>query len=393
MPLFLENPPGGGGSGQDRFAPKYVVGNIANGDSAVEYSTDGFYYFADPGTGVGAGLRLAAALAAATPTDPDFVALGDVWIRPGTYRVSQTLVVPPTCTVRGSGAPTLIESVDDTIDGPLISLGNKSALYSMSLAHNVPKENPLDPTQYGVVDLRGDAKSALCEDVDVATVWGANPTNSTLYGGFVAYNAPAGANATTLRCVRCSVVYGLNSVNIDFDIETWLAGYRMKDASLELVDCTSRYAVPVYWTGNSVIGNNFGNGSLTVRGGNFQARAWGVFCKGTADTRMVVDGANISVVENSNQTYTVGSYGKVNSVIANNTLIGGVVQSILFDSLGAAATSNCGQVIGNRINVGGGTAPWTSVDGYHVFVANTYTGATAPVSAVNDEVAHNINIP
>jgi hypothetical protein len=107
---------------------------------------------------------------------------------------------------------------------------------------------------------------------------------------------------------------------------------------------------------------------------------------------MVVDGANISVAEFSNQTYTVGSYRSVNSVIANNTLVGGVTQSILFNSLGAPATDNCGQVIGNRINVGGGTRPWTSVDGYHVFVANTYTGATAPVSAVNDEVAHNINI-
>jgi hypothetical protein len=84
---------------QDRFAPKYLVGNTDYGDSAVAYNTAGFRYI--PDTGNGAGIALALSAAAANP--------GDVWIRPGTYDFgkpgapSTPLVIPPGCRVQGSG--------------------------------------------------------------------------------------------------------------------------------------------------------------------------------------------------------------------------------------------------------------------------------------------------
>jgi len=50
---------GGGGTSLDRFAPKYLVGNTANGDTAsVAGLAPGFQYFPDPGDGSASRLRL-----------------------------------------------------------------------------------------------------------------------------------------------------------------------------------------------------------------------------------------------------------------------------------------------------------------------------------------------
>ena len=91
------------GDSQDRFAPKYLVGNVQAGDSAVSYSTDGFVYIPDLGDGAG----IAAALA--QPDGP-----GDVWIRPGTYDFGQggspsmPLTIPAGTRVQGSGNTTTL---------------------------------------------------------------------------------------------------------------------------------------------------------------------------------------------------------------------------------------------------------------------------------------------
>jgi parallel beta-helix repeat protein len=68
-----------------RSAPKYVVGNVPNGDSASAYAANGFFYFPDTGDGAG----IAAALAAAAAV------VGDVWVRPGTYDLSAGSVAVP----------------------------------------------------------------------------------------------------------------------------------------------------------------------------------------------------------------------------------------------------------------------------------------------------------
>jgi len=85
-------------NGPDKFAPKYLVGNVPAGDSATAYSSGGFVYIPDPGDGSG----IASALSSAAAV------LGDVWIRPGLYDfgsgiVVMPLTVPPGCRVQGAG--------------------------------------------------------------------------------------------------------------------------------------------------------------------------------------------------------------------------------------------------------------------------------------------------
>ena len=386
-PVRISQPGSGGGppppgDSLDRFAPKYLVGNVLAGDTNDTTGTAaGFTYIADPGdgTGIATALGLAAALAA------------DVWIRPGTYTVSQTLTVPIGVTARGSGVGTIIQSAPNTIAGPLFILNDKSALYSMSLLHNEPQASN---TQYGVVDLRGDAKTALCVDVSVVTV-DPSPTTSTLYGCFVSYNV-GGSFETKLRCVRCSAQYSLNAPVNNFDYTKNLVGYRLKDASLELLDCTAKYIYPGNESGYNVAGENFGLGSLVIRGGTFSGYGGGIFINGLDVTSMLVDGAKISCAYSGSST-CVGNFGRTRITLSNCTLNGGGAgQAIYLDPNGAAITDNKGSIVGNTINIGNPTIAWNSLggvnSGYHVIIGNTYTGTTPAVTGANDEVAHNINI-
>jgi hypothetical protein len=395
-PVRISQPGSGGGppppgDSLDRFAPKYLVGCTAApyNDTADETGTAaGFTYIADTGDGLGiaTALGLAAAVAA------------DVWIRPGTYTVSQTLTVPIGVTVRGSGVGTIIQSAPNTIAGPLFSLNDRSALYSMSLVHNEPVEaDPL--VQYGVVDLRGDAKTALCEDVDVATIW-ANPTNTTLYGGFVAYNLGGGSGGTKLRCVRCSVQYGKNNASTPSDYTTNLVGYRGKDASVELTDCSSQYLAFAVGYGVILVNSNTGiDVSLVARGGTFNGYGGGIYADadGGAVTTMLVDGAKISCADQNNSSTCVGNIGAVRITLSNCTLNGGGAgQAIYLDPGTSPITDNKGSIVGNTINVANPTKAWRSEggvnSGYHVIIGNTYTSTAAVVTGANDEVAHNINI-
>lgn len=116
---FIPNIPqfgGGGGppppppSSQDRFAPKFLVGNTQApfSDSAVAYSSAGFRYIPDVGDGEGIRTALAAAAAAAPfPTDTR----GDVYIRPGTYTLAADalpLQIPANVRVQGAGQSTIV---------------------------------------------------------------------------------------------------------------------------------------------------------------------------------------------------------------------------------------------------------------------------------------------
>lgn len=396
MPLFLENPPGGGGSGQDRFAPKYVVGNIANGDSAVEYSTDGFYYFADPGTGAGAGTRLAAALAAATSGDPDFVALGDVWIRPGTYNVSQTLVVPSACTVRGSGPATAIASVANTIPGALFSLSNLSSLRDLTLTHTSPLTGG---AQFGVVDLRGNAVSAYCENVTVAVGTGGFANDSVSAGFAVTNTVTQGTGITKLRLVRCAVLYGGNSQSA---YPNYLVGYRMKDACLEMEDCDSTYVPNVTnANGYSVIAStvqaNPEQSFLRIVNGKFKSPYGSVYWTATnADYPVWITGTHIK-----SQLTGAGGGGIYIEKRARANIDSVYVESqsspcVVFDATGGYDAFNVGTLSHSTL-LSVSSKAWDSTgapaSGYHTILGNTYRSAVAPTTGVNDEAAHNITFP
>lgn len=123
---------GGGGSGPpppgsvDHFAPKYLIGNIPNGDDAVPYNTAGFMYIPDPGDGMGI------ALALTQPNGP-----GDLWIRPGTYNfnlgaVVSPLAIPPSVRVYGSGDTTIVIG-RSTLNQGIFTLSTLSQLREMRL--------------------------------------------------------------------------------------------------------------------------------------------------------------------------------------------------------------------------------------------------------------------
>lgn len=102
IPRISSSGGGGGpppGDSQDRFAPKYVVGNVLAGDTAADYSAGGFVYILDPGDGTG--IEAALALAAVAP--------GDIAIRPGIYDFAtgaavMPLSVPAGVRIVGSGS-------------------------------------------------------------------------------------------------------------------------------------------------------------------------------------------------------------------------------------------------------------------------------------------------
>lgn len=108
-----------------RSAPKYLVGNIPNGDFATSYSGAGFTYIADPGDGTG----IAAALVAAAAVP------GDIHIRPGTYDLSTgavvaPFVIPPNVIVGGAGSSTLLLGRSAGDQGVFVfqSIGGNSCL-------------------------------------------------------------------------------------------------------------------------------------------------------------------------------------------------------------------------------------------------------------------------
>lgn len=117
---------GGGGGGttvSSRFAPKYLVGNVPAGDSAVAYSAGGFMYIPDPGDGTG----IATALAAAA-SEP-----GSVLVRRGTYTLGARLTVPAGIRVIGEGASTIIRS--GSADHCAFAIGAAAQLADLAIAH------------------------------------------------------------------------------------------------------------------------------------------------------------------------------------------------------------------------------------------------------------------
>ena len=151
-----------GGGGQDRFAPKYLIGNVPAGDSAAAYSTDGFIYIPDPGDG--SGIAAALALIAGNPSiDPPVPAVpGDVWIRPGLYdldlgTVPVPLVVPQNTRVQGAGlGTTVIQSKGGTGSQGVFQLSAACQLRDLQIS--TPPDNPsTGGAAAALVEVRGSA--------------------------------------------------------------------------------------------------------------------------------------------------------------------------------------------------------------------------------------------
>lgn len=382
-------PPGS----QDYFAPKYLVGNTANGDSATAYNTDGFRYFPDTGNGAG----ILAAVAAADPGAGGV--RGDIWIRPGTYTMSNNIVVPDDVEIRGSGTnTTVIQSANGNVNGALIKLGNGSKLRSMYVQHDQPGSKNVGAEGDGVIQAKN-AVGALCEDVNVSSSW-ANPANNALRGCFYAFGS--GGEVASLTLVRCAAAYKNNTGGSYLDN---LVGFRGRDANLTLVDCTSNN-IGDNVNGYSIIMlSSEAPNSISVRGGLFTAYYGSIYIEGlqVGSRALFSDVVVRSGFSGTAGPVGIGAAGAWDTGIHNcdiNMAFGTAKPCVGFYPTALNELYNTGRVIGCKLTGAATNYPWYSgdgspgVSGYHTFIGNTYGSAmAAPLTGANDEAAHNIAVP
>lgn len=140
--IFIPNAAGGGGGGKE-FAPKYVVGNSAAGDTLANCD------FLDTGNGQG----IAAACTAAAG------ARGDIWIRPGTYNLTLggaptvAFAVPPGVTVHGAGEGLVIIVGRTSGDMRVFNCGVAATLESMSITSGATTDTVTNGT--GLIQFTG----------------------------------------------------------------------------------------------------------------------------------------------------------------------------------------------------------------------------------------------
>jgi hypothetical protein len=364
-------PPGGSG-GTDHFAPKYIVGNVPAGDSAADYSADGFSYFADTGNGAG----IEAALAAAG------LVAGDVWIRPGTYALgARVLTVPATVRVMGSGFSTSITKTNFALGVAAFDLGNGAILRDLIISASVSEAPGGAAT--GVVRTAG---LVVCENVLVSlTVGGFGALNTPIRAAF---HVSEGSRATfrSCRATLAGTTYAVNN-----PIGSLLAGWRTDGpgestrTSLLLDACTSAGGDA------SVVLNSDMKMSQTEL---LASTRYGIVATSTSREIDVVGseidtaGTSAILVQNANdalQRFTLSASTVVSTGVDGEA----VPNSTAVDS--SAAT---GQIVGNKI-VGGpygvDTAAATVLPGGHTIVANVISATvSATLTRAADEAAHNI---
>lgn len=186
-------PPGG----QVYFAPKYLVGNVPNGDSAVAYNSGGFVYIPDPGDGTG----IATALANGD---------GDVWARPGLYELEDArLVVPPGVRLWGSGVTTTIQT-DGFTDNCAVEVQSGGEFAWCRLFHDAEAAGA---TGHGIVEMS--APGAYAHDLTIAL--------GTLVTGLNGGIYVSGTGTTAVSRIQ-NITIGLPLGVGGGDINTWLAG-------------------------------------------------------------------------------------------------------------------------------------------------------------------------
>lgn len=372
----------GGAGGPDRFAPKYLVGNVPAGDSATPYSSSGFTYIPDPGDGTG----IATALAYANAADPSFVATGDVWIRPGLYDLSlptspaAPFTVPAAVTVRGSGGwgmglgGNYATRIKGRTTGDLrvfLCSGTGSALDGLEVVSAVA--SGVGATGEALIEVNGDVR---------------------LSNLFVTYENNATPAASLVACVTVST----------------------SKATLRAEHCTFL----VYPTKAGALGAS-GLNNVITRGGTstftacrFEGGDYGIFIPADAisTTRVLV---NASLLQNSRwaglYAHSVGaSFSLVGDTRITLTSIDDVSAAVYAPAGAAPCTMTLRCSINNTSTAGTGvlaattkstitgstivadTGIDTSAGADTVIVANVITAAPAQyiIPSGTDEVAHNI---
>lgn len=345
----------------DRFAPKYLVGNVPAGDSNLAYSAAGFTYIADPGDG--SGIRAALLAAQATP--------GDVWIRPGQYLLAARdlpLTVPPRVRVQGAGDSTYIARTSTSSYCGVFVLQDRAELRDCYIDVTNTSSELLD---LGVVSVLLTEATAQLERVRVVL---SNDSEG-------AYPLSALYTAGTVVADRCLVTVGGESTG---DPRTGLLGLtgarsngRLVLDACELAVATASFADAAVVAGDP---DNAGRG-LRLE----QTRCSG-FASGIVgfDCDLILVGSEV-IADKQGGVYLRGtSLLRIGSstVIAANNIIG---------SVGVDVDVSLGQITGSTIR---GTTGISSLNATGAGIAigfNTIIASGTHVSAQPvDEVAHNI---
>lgn len=188
----------GGGNTQptiDRFAPRYLVGNVPAGDSNVP-ETGNFRYI--PDTGDGSGLAQALLEAGINP--------GDIWVRPGTYGPVGPLNVPDNVTVKGAGIGlTVINGHTDTDQGVFV-LGENCSLQDMTISGGSDTLAPAGNEALVTIPNR----SCLLSNVEVdLTTWGLGQTKYAVLVTAIS-PTPLPNSFTTIQNCRLFVNFDFN---------------------------------------------------------------------------------------------------------------------------------------------------------------------------------------
>lgn len=348
--------------GQDKFAPKILVGNIPAGDSSQDYDASGFTYFAD--TGSGNGIQAAFALVAT---------LGfpvDIHIRPGTYDLSVpysggpigTLTVPAECLVSGAGPGTRIVADGSVGANPnALTLSYGSTLRDLSVTLN----DDGDSASSAVVTVGdGTISTVRVENVTAVITRGINSTSSVQS----VYSVSSG---TTAFFFGCDV--SITGTRAPESLGDSLCGWVNADVTT-LTNCTTvgGDAAVLFSSFTSMSGCRFRDFSSV-----------GVFSSGLG----YLTASNCYLGSAVSGVY--GIYlGPLSTIACANSQVS---MTDAQASTGIYSAGLQGQIVGNQVYAGGVCID-TSAGSNHAIGFNLLTSAanTQLSTSGTDEVAHNI---
>lgn len=337
-----------GAAGQDRFAPTHLVGNTAEGDSAVAYSAAGFNYYPDTGNCV----QLAAALLAAA------VAGGRVYVRRGLYDLGAVgspvgpMAIAAGVVVQGEREATVVRAIGAGNQG-VFTMADGSALEELQV------EAPSDPASLGSIAMvLGTDRVTLS---NVSFDMGTNATGALRQAlRLVGTGAAARARLTNVN-INCSNSTGGGSPTIGIGSSATVIAARGiqiqgGDQSIVLANSDARIEqlLATGWSTNGVLHTGTGSVSLETARLNSDAltatSAEGIVLGGSDHTLIDVDVVNTALQQNTGIRFsTTSSNHRLSGIRISGGWADGIV---LGTTVGGTSTSNT-TITNCRIEAGG----------------------------------------
>lgn len=363
-----------GAAGVDRFAPKHLVGNRNSGDPATDFSANGFYYWADDGSGNG----IRSALIAASPLGGNIP--GDVWIRPGAYNLAAEdtpLTIPANTRVQGAGATTVINkfTADAQSIFTVFELQDKAELRDLSIVHILNDAAPYVFTGLGAIEvvLTPSGESSLPSSAHVERVAVSISDNLTFANWVTGFYVPA---TCSLEADRCEVT--LSGTGIPEAGNNILSGWRAVLATLTLDDCRSSGGDAAVQSASS---------SVSIDQCSFDNFSFVGVLAAAGD--LAVTGAT------KLSSFQIGSVTGISAAEQGTLLVNAritLTNELNGAQVGISADVDSGQIFGSRIEASSGIISANATGrGVAIGFNSVISQAGQQISSqVVDEVAHNI---